>query len=219
MDESSANIPLSVVLLKLCRFSSTEIRLHVIQNRVKEMVVHLEGNISDLSGKLRSSLPRSSLLGCNCVSHERQHVLEQKLQDMSEELDIVLHERDDLISLSNQLRVYLQRKSDCQCQLRCISPEVPQRDACRSTDFLAHDGLLFDSSELKLCCQQATLNSNDKHQQRTSMPGKSSERVTQSQKDSLERIQRQNYNSENMKKDSLKNLPVRNWNVQCDDGG
>lgn len=191
----------------------------MIQNRVKEMVAHLEGNISDLSGTLRSSLPRSSLLGCTCVSQDRQHALEQKIQDMSEELDVVLHERDALISLSNQLRANLQRKSNCQCQLRCISPEVPQRDACRSANFPAHDELFFDSSELKLCCQQATLNNNDKYQQRTSMPGRSSERVTQSQKDSLERIQRQKYSSENNKIDNLKNLPVRNWNVQCDDGG
>jgi hypothetical protein len=198
-------------------FQEERQELQVIQNRVKEMVAHLDGNISDLSGTLRSSLPKSTFLGCNCVFQERQYILEQKLQDMSEELDVVLQERDALISLSNRLRVNLQRKSDCQCQLRCISPEVSHRVDSRSMDYLVHDGVLLDSSELKLCCQQATLNHNDKSQQRTtSMPGKSSERVTQSQKDSLERIQRQKYNIENMKAHSVRNLGVRNWNVQCD---
>lgn len=189
----------------------------MIQNRVKEMVAHLDGNISDLSGALRSSLPKSTFSGCNRVSQERQYILEQKLQDMSEELDVVLQERDALISLSNRLRVNLRRKSDCQCQLRCISPEVSHRVDNRSMDYLVHDGLLLDSSELKLCCQQATLNYNDRSQQRISMPGKSSERVTQSQKDSLERIQRQKYNIENIQANSVRNFGVRNWNVQCDE--
>lgn len=178
------------------------------------MIAHLDSNISDLSGTLRSSLHKSTSLGCNYDVHDRQHSLEQKMKEMSEELAVVLQDRDALISLSNRLRVDLQRKTDCQCQLRCSNPESPQKIDGVLLDFFENDEL-NDYSEIKPYCQQATLN-NDKFYQKTFMSGKSSERITQSQKESLERIQRSKY-IENLKLNPKKLIKVRNWNVNWDE--
>jgi hypothetical protein len=91
------------------------------------MIAHLDSKISELSGTLRSSLHKSTSLECKHDVHERQRSLEQILKEMSEELAVLMQDRDALISLSNRLRVDLQRKTDCQCQLRCSNPESPRK--------------------------------------------------------------------------------------------
>lgn len=132
--------------------------------------------------------------------------MEQNLEEVKEELVGVLQDRESLLALSNRLRVDLQRKWNWQPSY----PDDQKKNDGIILEISDNNALIGDCSGIRPLCQPAPLNI-EKWQQNASLAGKSSDRVTQSQKASRERMQRRQW--ENMKYGPNDIATVRNWNL------
>ena len=178
------------------------------------MITKLDNNVLDLSAVQRCWLQKTtssfSTVTHSDVAGKQDNYLEQKLEEITEELKAVLLDRDTLLGLSNRLRADLQRALRWH---RCINvARTPEKENELLFESYKDDGKL-DWIEMRPSCQSAAL-LNDQLQHKTLLPAKTSDRTTQSQKKSLERIQKRR-ETENLRQTAKNIAKVRNWNVRC----